>query len=449
MTVIPPWMLEQLKQIDLPPAHDVITTIERLYRTHDIGKILFDQEVARLPEILRQKLIQGSLLAVGSLLSSEFNGAVVKVPGSNDKYVVQLPFGGPMLSEFFCNLLCVHLGPRNHAHMIEGYLEATDQEESFLAKLKRAKRLSSTLHDAKTRKYNIREIAWQAQTQLHRYACLGVVDPNDFVRDFHPIPLVGDERRIGHPLELGRAYAYFANRFLIRHECAHILLSDSGLEPIPEEFEADAMALSLGLSQAKGKREQIGACAGAFVFLLLAGWIERISDDQHFGNRHPPTVERVERLKQKLASMKNRREISPVVARELATIVSEIEGLFEVLWTESAILRDAQQAGSNSLRTAMDLAINGNCDAIFLDQIPRWLMFGAPAKLCLELAKYRCDLEHQANSGRSPDAAARLRILMQVYNIAEQQENSSLYEFLMSEYRAIQQYSRGSNGEFR
>lgn len=72
---------------------------------------------------------------------------------------------------------------------------------------------------------------------------------------------------------------------------------------------------------------------------------------------------------------------------------------------------------------------------IFLDQVPRWLMFGAPRKLCSELAKYRCDLEAEVQRDRPGGGAEqRLGILMRVYHQAEARVSSSLHDDLMAEY---------------
>nr|WP_315189605.1 hypothetical protein [uncultured Albidiferax sp.] len=442
---IPGWVREQLKRINFQSAPDFISTYVKLLQSHDLGRNLFEQEVARLPSSTRHRFVQGSLLAVGSLTSSEFNGAVFKVPGSRDKHVVTLPLGSPMLAEFFCNLFYIHLSPGCHAHILKAYFESTEQAEGFFTKLKRTRRLAGEISEAKQRKYNIEETANQIQIQLHRYSCLGVVDPNDFIRDYYPIPLIGDDRRIGHPLELGTAYAYFVNRFLIRHECAHIMLSDLSIPQLEEEFQADSMAFSWGISQAKGKREQIGACIGAFIFLWLAGWIERISDEMNTSNTHPPVADRLKNLRLQLELKGERREMSSLVLGIVRKLVVEMEGLLDRLWDECALLRSANQNGSNSLQSTMSRSVNENNEKIFLDQIPRWLMFGAPSKLCFQLAKYRCDLEREMDE-HNEDARKRHALLMKVYDMVEQRGNAPLSEYMIGEYLSIKKAMSKSNG---
>ena len=434
LNIVPPWLKQQLAAVGLQSEGTFVESFRRICSIFDVARSAFEEQVQRMPQALQEKLQLGDELAVGSLNACEFNGAVLKVPGSSDAMVIAFPLGGLHLINSCCDLLGIHLRIPSMGLFLDGFFESVGHRQTCMGRWRRVRSVTRYRRGI-LKRYDLPAVAMQMQVQLHRHAVLGVVDVNDFTREWLPIPIFGDPARFGHPLELGTCMSHFVRGFFVRHECAHVLLAHSPNKPdspIEEEFAADLVAFSLGISHARTDRDRVCACAGAFLFLWIARWVEVLNEAPAFQSSHPPVEQRIARLRSLLEIASG---LDRATRRITQDLVGELERLMDRLWEDSAPLRDGDVADLNSLRTAMENAIRSDTPDIFLDQVPRWLMFGAPRKLCLEIAKYRCDLEAEVAQGlQGGEAERRLGILMTVYDQAEARVSSSLYDDLIAEY---------------
>ncbi|MYM28305.1 hypothetical protein GTP58_08210 [Duganella sp. CY15W] len=440
---VPEWLRDQLAIVGASPDSNFINTFKKILDSFDIASWVFEEQVKQMSAELQEKFKLGSTLAVGSTYSCEFNGAVWKVPKNEECRVIVFPIGAMLLTQYCSDLIGIHLKFKSSELFLDAYFKAIGYSSSGIERALRIK--NSSLRQCEILdKFHFDEVAEQLQLQLHRNAFLGVVDGNDYLRDYYPIPLHGDSRRPGHPLELGRTIVHFVNGFFVRHECAHILLDESNDMPTTShevEFAADRIAFSLGITQASTPQEKVCACAGAFIFLSLGRWVEELNDMPEYKSSHPASNERMSRLR---IELDNFLELDPTTKDLARSLIDELDWLIQRLWRKSTHLRNSS---SNSLISTMQRAVDEKNHAIFLDQVPRWLIFGAPKKLCYRLAVYRCQLENAASTASPTDEVhVKLSILMQIYETAKERTSSNLYDFLMKDYnRQRSQCTRGTN----
>lgn len=433
---VPDWLQEQLRNVGIAAQPNFVAAFRLLLSKHDIAKLRYESVIHKLPDELQKLLQVGERLAVGTLNSCEFNGAVISVPDSNNcGRVIAFPIGGLHLLSFCGDLLGIHLTDRSASTMTEGYFHSVSYKQSLSDRWRRTKAHIRN-RVAIQRKWTIDAVGLQFTMQIHRYAALGVIDINDYIREWLPIPVFPNPDRFGHPLELGACIANFAIDFFVLHECAHVIMQEKGTEPISpleREFAADQLALSLSVSINKTEDARVAACAGAQVFLLIARWVENVDKYAGQSTTHPPAAARIKNLRD---LMSQQGFLDRTSFAKVERVCDEFESIVGRIWDASSYLRSIQGGGMNSLRGTMRLALDRKSPSIFLDQIPRWLMFGAPQKLCRELAALRCELEHEVSTeSHSQEARTKLEIVLSVYQVAEERPNSGLIDELLHAYR--------------
>jgi hypothetical protein len=288
------------------------------------------------------------------------------------------------------------------------------------------------------RRYPVRRIAAELAVVFHRYSSMGVVDPPDIIREAPPIPLLGSCARVFHPFEAGSWLQHFATRFLILHECAHVLLGHVGLGRVGEsagspssfkqEFDADQKALQLAIRMATTGDGIIATCLGAWLFLECARWIEAADERSPEGSLHPSATDRLEALRPLLSDRSLVGDARPDEA------VMQFEKTVKNLFTESDWIREGLRKMS-SFRSFISRCSRDGHPEMFKDQFPRWVLFGAPMKLSLQLARTRLELEKAIRvNPNDQELAKELTLVMWAYETAERAPRATLAHNLESAY---------------
>ncbi|KGT73050.1 hypothetical protein MA20_46735 [Bradyrhizobium japonicum] len=361
----------------------------------------FEDLVSKSPA-LRQICRAYAGIASGTVNDAEFNGHVYSFRSSQGLgYVIALPMGAmPLISsgaEMLMLLadtsLCETLG---NALTKKGL--GKDSEPWLLRLRRRLVRFSSRPYLAK--RFS-KQIGWQFGMMIHRYVHLGTADTPDVIRELGAIPLVTDVRRWGHPLEAGSNLRFFAIQFLLLHECGHVAagdLSTTDTSHFEMEFAADGFAFRELIGSADGDDVAISGTLGAWLILTLAAWIEDLSQETA-PRSHPPARERLERLR---AYLRSREQEQPSMTRALE--------VFDAMASmQKRLFEEAKSAGvltmESPLSRFLSMCAQTGRHEMFYDQLPRWLLFGAPSRLCRELARLRVCMERRIESDQQDGRA--------------------------------------------
>ena len=357
-------------------------------------------------------------IVAGSVNDAEFNGHVYSCGSEQEPgYVIALPMGAMSLIASGAEMLML-LADTSLCDELGGALgkKGLGKPEPRLLKLKRrcvrrfdlpnlAKRFSA-------------QIGWQFGMMFHRYVHLGTVDPPDVIRALGAIPLPTDVKRWGHPLEAGSNLRFFAIWFLLLHECGHVALEHLSFEKPADashfemEFAADDFAFRELIGSATDDDVAIAGTLGAWLILTLAVRIEDLSQETA-PRSHPPAKDRLERLR---AYLRSREQEQPSMRRALEVFdgTTKLEerlfeearsaGVLNAEFTLSAFLRQCAKTGQHKM---------------FYDQLPRWLLFGAPSRLCREIARLRVRMERRIKKDVQDDCAAKqLGLINWVFDVA-------------------------------
>lgn len=418
----PPWLRDQLSEIGITEGSDPIELLRRFVDTFDpiqsYGETFANQLAARLPPRLAQKFCVGPRLAFGSTTTTDVNGRAIPIEPQGSGWVVVLSMGAGLLLRFAASLLALHLPDPIH--------EA----------LRRATRKGSSRHDGggvpafdsieHVRSHYPREtLAEELANMIRRHVEIGAVDPPQISRDY-PFSVNMFEIE-GHPLAAGHALSHFAVHFLILHECAHVALDhrskvDESVQ-WEREYAADRWAMAVALDLAETTNVGHARALGAALFLIVVEWIEWMEEKVHPAQpqTHPPAHLRLARLQRFLGD-----ELP-----EVLPWIVEVLGASDSYRRAASWIRDAEPGETALDRLIKQCVSSGRVD-LFKDQLPRWLLFGAPQKLCRALAKARRWAENsQRECGSAP---AELKLIMWVFAAVRGGSNLGLASLLQQEY---------------
>lgn len=415
------------------------TSFYQLVEEEDWAKNAFNALYDFLPEQMKRTLKLGEDLAIGSVYSSEFNGAVLPVKNGKGAVIV-LPIGIMLFLNNVATQITIHASNNLCRTIISGGLDRCNITESLAIRLWR--KVTNLQKRKIQNQFPIVEAAEEFDYLIQGYFDLGVTIPINIIRKYQPVPLIGNPLRAGHPLECGAWLEHFSYQFLLLHEFAHVTLNHSESTEISQEvrkgqeFDADKLALKTAIEISKTENWKFASCIGAWVFLLVAKWLERLEKKlQNYSvSTHPPADERLVALRQTLAE-------KSLVNKNVFKVLEEIESLFEKYWLKSEYIRNRTE-GHTRLSNLLSISVFDNKPELFKDQIPRWLLFGAPTKLCIELARLRRQLEN--NFIKYPDDTSnqeKLNLVMWVYETAANHNNTSLINELNYAY------NNANNGE--
>ncbi|SOE85468.1 Peptidase U49 [Burkholderia sp. YR290] len=430
---IPQWLLDMMEEAGLGRPTSFREMHDSFDDLRDVARAHYLEIIKELPGDIQGQLRPGDRLAVGTLTSARFNGEVISVPGSEgESKVIVFPYGIMFFPGFCSNLLSIYLTDKFQATFCEAFHDIKHYSQKISERLTRVRRIIAN-RDAIRGKFTINEVAIQLQSELDLCARLGISGINDFVRDWCPIPLFGKSERFGHPLESGTLIGDFAVRFVILHECGHIVMSETekGATAPEKELSADRFALTWGIKTAVSLPSRVCTLAGAVLFLELANWIEKLTEAPPSNESHPAATVRIDHIKQ---CWEKDIRLTPFERSLSEALVNELQHLLGQLWALSSGIRK-NQLKHNPLEIIVNGAIDRSSPDDFLDTIPRWLIFGSPDLLCSNLAKLRCQLEDSYSNSKSERDRSCLDLVNQVYAMAKKNPSSRLSDLLLQHYR--------------
>ncbi|WFU61267.1 hypothetical protein [Bradyrhizobium brasilense] len=384
----------------------------------------FRRLASELPSELREQFALSDRFAVGAVYDSDFNGEVLRLSlREGIGYAVILPAGLFMLLSFAAELQMMAAARVVRDVVIHGSVKRYFGTESYFTCLRRS------IRARRRSELRQRQVAEEFEILLRRFVDLGAIDPPDLVRGA-VIPLT-PFGRAGHSLEAGSYLRLAALDFILLHECGHIALNhfDPPSEPssiFNRELEADGWALATGLRAASESDSKIASLLGAWFFLALADRIEHAQGTASYST-HPPAAERMLRLNAFVDHTDLLDE--PTRSRVLACLSSLADS---VTWAQQDIstFRIALSR-SNALELFLDWCARRNEPDRFKDQIPRWILQGAPQSLCDSLAAAQLHATEQL-AEQPDDALARMKLdlVNWVFEGAKQSGSVRLIELL-------------------
>ncbi len=344
----------------------------------------FNVIVPKLPSAAQQDLKLSDRLAVGSVLDAEFSGTVIRLPNDRGLALVLCSGAFGMIGNA-AELICLAAAINLQEMIVNAGSSTFKIPNVWIMRWARWFRLN--LARMRMSPSPLKYVAWNVPHLVKRYCELGVSDTPDAVRLYGPIPLPMNPRRYGHPLEAGSYLSAYGRRFLILHECAHVVLrhlceDDLDAAAILErEFKADRWAFENLLFIHDSDIEKAASLLGAWVVLTALMWIEDFEPSE--SGSHPSARQRLERLDEFVdASDSMTDSIRQLVRGSLKEFLS----LSKLMWASSEEMRKLLSGTPNALMNCIELCSRNRSPKVFRDQFPRWLLQGAPVKLCKAFA---------------------------------------------------------------
>ncbi|UGY17988.1 hypothetical protein HAP48_0011455 [Bradyrhizobium septentrionale] len=358
LTELPPELIELMK----PIFPDALGGAPDLYRALvdeiDWARDAYARLVKNLPADVSTKLQLSDLLAVGAVHDAEFNGFVEDCkPG----HAICVPNGALMLVSFSAELYSLNLPALIQQTIILGDYCACGLTDRRQFRTMRALRQYEN-KDALASLYPER-IAGELDFLFKNYSEMGVAGPPSFFTGFGIMPLFPHPARFGHPLETGNHFREHAIRFLLLHECGHVLNDDFGVKHSHgDEFAADERAFELGIRSAKCKQAVVASLLGAWLVLAIGRRLEAF--EQNATSSHPPAQQRLDRL---LKFVRNTALLGFFLRRFALHCLRELEQRDALLAETSKGYREWAKS-TNTITTVIEGCLRNKSDADFMDQ---------------------------------------------------------------------------------
>ena len=338
-----------------------------------------------------------------------------------------------MLTSFAAELYGMFSSLHFQQTIIVGDKLISGKPERFLDAYRRLHRLSKVNKRLRA-SYPFRA-GCELEILFRRYADLGVSDHPDLVVEQHILPLFPSLQRPGHPLEVGHHLRELALRFLLHHECAHIVLGhlDGSVgQSTTDELAADLCAFEIGVQYSKSKLAAAASVLGAWLILSIGRRLEAL-DEGRLSTTHPPAEKRLDQL---WAFVRETRFLSSSARRLTLACLEEAQAK-EAELSKAADRFDFKTHRRNTLLQFVDDCIQSKKPGKFLGQAPRWIFQGAPSRLCHSLAVARVALEQRARENPGDEIVKSvLDDLMQIFQAAEKHASSILKDLLRDAYWA-------------
>jgi hypothetical protein len=413
-------------------ARDVLDSYSIVVQQIDWAKDSYARMVTSLPAEERAMLQPSDALIVGAVYDAEFNGYVKRCePG----FAVCISTGALMLISFSAELFSLNASLGFQAIAILGdypVLGWQDRREYRAARARRYLRNRNILASLYPE-----SVANELEFLFKTYAHLGVTGlPSCFKainKQFGYMPMFPNEARFGHPLEAGSHLREHSLRFLLLHECGHILRGHFGKTPAhKDEFEADEKAFELGVRSAKTKYGILASLIGAWLVLAVARRVEAYGNGATRSS-HPPAKERLEQL---FNFIRTTDHLGCLTRRHALYLLEKLERRDALLAGASAEYREMAK-DADSIKQFVDLCVFEQSDKKFLDQLPRWIVQFPPARFFSSLAAARIGYERRINDNADDYRAEEaLKILMKIYDAAGNNPTSTLDLKLQNAYLA-------------
>ncbi|WMT76278.1 hypothetical protein [Bradyrhizobium sp. Ash2021] len=425
LTDLPPELIGMLKPVfpfTLGSAPDMYRA---LMEDTDWARDAYARLAKNFPADVSTKLQLSDLLAVGAVHDAEFNGFVEDCrPG----HAICVPNGALMLMSFAAELYSLNLPPLIQQTVILGDYCSCGFEDRPQFRTMRALRRHET-KDPLASLYPDR-IAGELDFLFKNYSEMGVAGPPSFFSEFGIMPLFPNQARFGHPLETGNHLREHAIRFLLLHECGHVLNEDFGEgHSHDDEFAADERAFELGIRSAKCRQAVVASLLGALLVLAIGRRLEAF--ERNATSSHPPARQRLDRL---LAFVRNTALLGFFQRRFALHCLRELERRDALLAETSKDYREWARS-TNTITTVIEGCLRNKSDADFMDQLPRWLVQAPPSRIFSVIAASRIEFERRLQKNPDDeDAAAAIRMLMKIYDAAGDNTTSTLSMKLQNAY---------------
>ncbi|EJB02266.1 Peptidase U49 [Rhizobium leguminosarum bv. trifolii WSM597] len=424
---LPPFLQRQVHRLGIRGTPREI--LQQLIQRIDVVDDAMSELLERFPPPLRSVLKPSSELAYGTVNDANFNGEVKRVYQGTGLAVL-ISYGSYMALYYFGAMQAFCASEQFQTTVSEGGREAFEVRDRRISQSFRRLRI----HNARRSCCSKYEAAIPSELLLMAatYKDIGVVDPPTIMREMH-LPLPPDPRHLGHPLEAGSHLAHFGQRFLLLHECGHIVnghLQQTGKNGPQLELEADQWAFEWTVRLSPGPTAAVAALVGAWLALGTAAAIERLDPRQV--DTHPDGESRIARLLSFIAST----ELLSDDARQLASaLVSEAQERDIDYQAKVKLLRidlENLPLTSDTLGRFLDLCVIEGRPQDFKDQFPRWVLLGVPDKLCESLARIRiaCERDPQNKSARG-----KLDLIIWAFDAAKRASSPRIYELLDKAYQ--------------
>ena len=222
------------------------------------------------------------------------------------------------------------------------------------------------------------------------------------------------------------------------HECGHILIDRFNERASPEEeFAADACAFEIGLKSARSEASAVASLLGAWLILAIAHRIEQRDRSGSNNNTHPPAAVRLERL---WAFVRTTDLLNDSSRATALAYLKEFASREEDVVRASNDYRQWQSTRGNSLVEFLRQCTKERRLHDFMGQVLRWILFGAPDKLCSSLATARVECEQLLNANpKDEEARSALTTILQIYDAADDRKAPNLHSKLQETYEAQRQ----------
>jgi hypothetical protein len=431
LTRLPDEIRKQLSRVgidgnNVPDAYrDMVTKI-------DWAKDAYTRLIKCLPAEEREKLKPSELLVVGAVNDAEYNGFVQDCkPG----FAICISTGALLLMSFAAELYSLNESHGFQRTVILGDYDVLGWQDRQAYRSLRALRYRQN-RKALDQLYP-KEVAHELEFLFKNYAHLGVAGEPSFYRSLNRAfgyrPMFPELSRFGHPIEPGGHLAEHAIRFLLRHECGHILENHFNSTPSHgQELDADRVAFELGVRSAKSNYGIVSSLLGAWLVLVIARRIEAYGDTGA-NSSHPPAEERLAKL---FDFIRSTSLIGCLTRHRALYFLDDLERRDALLAKESEEYRQMVR-DQNSIALLVAGCVYDKKDATFMDQIPRWVLQFPPARFFSSLAAARVEYERELK--QNPDdrkARFALNMIMKVYDAAGNNTASTLDSRLQNAYLA-------------
>ncbi|MBZ9603099.1 hypothetical protein [Phyllobacterium chamaecytisi] len=425
---LPPDLKEQLVRIgikSLSPAEAYSALMGMDWALSEFKTLL----PALAPEI-QECLKLSDRLAVGSVHDTEFNGFAINL--KDDQGIAIVFFSGAFFTlNMAAGLLCLAAEPQFQTRICDAGSLTFGIPNSESIRLMREAQLRYWWDSLKPSP--IEFVSWNLPHFVRRYCDLGVSDTPDALRPFEPLPLPGDPKRYGHPLEASSYLAAYGRRFLLLHECGHVALNhltadEKPVKPIAErEYEADRWAFENLIYAHKTEQEKAVSLLGAWMVLTTLKWFEEYAPIE--AGSHPPAASRLDRLivfvEDEADTRAEFRDDASRLLRQTAKLADDMHQASEQMRSDLAQIGD-------SLWSCIELcSLEGDTTA-FRDQFPRWLLQGVPDKLSRAFANARRRVAEETASAAeiNPQLALKQEMLDWALRAATHSNSQRLAAFI-------------------
>jgi hypothetical protein len=396
----PPGLAAQFRDMGVPGSLAPIEALDWLFKKIDWAPKTYLRAIKLLPEDIRSTVVPSDKLAVGSRAGSNVHAEVVEVHGSQgEAHVVLFEMGLFNFTAAGSRLLSVCLPVELKRELVQSGHRTIDLRESFETRHQRWLRAEASETSWRKREQEaVLEFAGLIRSHVTLGLSIAYMPAGMDVLPLYP-------QVAGHALECSTWLAEGALEFAILHEVAHLILQhvgDTSVAAHAKEFSADREGLRYSL---KGRLDMpdatIAPFCGAIMLFFLLECSESINGSLP-SLTHPCASDRREALFKALEEFQDETQVD--LSRTLEIAKSLYQSMKDT-WKRSARQREflRTEGENNPLLALIWRCARENSPKLFYDQLPRWLVFSAPEKLCQSVALAKARFENQMTTAKGDE----------------------------------------------